>query len=443
MIEIGPQHPLSYRKEILAPLFARIQSAESCAVIGAASMGKTRLLDFIMRPDVQEHYLGEQQAAQTLFVRVDCNRMYEFNQWGFYELLLMAVAEACGQQSEASLLRPQINNLQAQVISSRDALVALRFFELVVLQLCAEKKFRLCFLLDEFDEVYRDFEKQVFAQLRAVRDANKNLLNYVIFLRAMPQQLHSPKDIESFYELFSRSLIGLTPYTVEDLTIIQQQLEARRLHEFAPEMRDWMIRLSGGHPGLLHALFDTALERQGRPVPINDPQWLSSQPKIVEECRKLQESLPEEEWLALIGVARGVEIAPAMRETLHLKGLVRIREAGDELFTPLLSAYALRVSDEMAQVLRVDPANHTVWIGNRRVQDLANLEFKLLEFLYQNRNSVCRREEIMLAIYGDPGDLQDSRLDRLVNRLRQAVEPDPENPRFLITIRGVGFKLET
>jgi ABC-type cobalamin/Fe3+-siderophores transport system ATPase subunit len=50
-IEIGPEHPMSYRQELVKPLFARIQASESCAVIGAASMGKSRLLQFILRPD--------------------------------------------------------------------------------------------------------------------------------------------------------------------------------------------------------------------------------------------------------------------------------------------------------------------------------------------------------------------------------------------------------
>lgn len=440
MNEVGPEHSLDFRKEILTPLFARIQSAESCAVIGAASIGKNRLQNHLLRPDVQQHYLGE-QAAQTLFVQVDCNRMYEPNQWGLYELLLMTLAEACGQQSEAGLLRPQINGLQAQVISSRDALMGLRFFELITLQLCSERGFRLCFLLDEFDSVYQTFDKQTFAHLRAVRDANKNRLSYVLFMRSAPQALRDPLEVESFYELFSRSLIGLTPYTPADREAILQQLEARRRLSFAPQQRARMLTLCGGHIGLLQALLDTAAEQADHPERLDDLKWLSRQARIAEECRKLQEGLPTEEWLALIAIAKQEPAPPAALDMLRLKGLAQSQAGREEVFTPLLAHYACWAAQRIAQTLDVDPARHTVRVGARLIQDLSNLEFKLLEYLAQRPGGVARREEIMLAIYGDPGDSQDSRLDRLVNRIRQEIEPNPETPRYLLTVRGVGFRL--
>lgn len=442
MLELGPQHSLSYRKELLAPLFSRIRSAESCAVVGAASMGKTRLLDFIMRPDVQQNYLGE-LADQTLFVRVDCNLMYQSNMWGFYELLMMSLAEACGQQTESSLMRPQINNLQAQVIATENALMALRFFQLVVFQLCNEKNFRLCFLLDEFDKPYRELDEQVFAHLRAVRDANKNRLCYMLFLRSMPQHLRDPQVCEGFYELFSRSMIGLTPYTNQDLSVVLEQYEVRLQQPFSPQTKARMLSLSGGHPGLLRAIFDIAGEQTGNPACLEDTGWLAGQPRVAEECRKLWEGLTQPERLGLIQVARQVEVQPDVLDALKLRGLVQARGGRDEIFTPLLAVYVLKVEPELSRVLRVDSANHTVHIGSRQIHDLSNLEFKLLEYLYARLGHVCRRDEIMQAIYGDPGEgPQDSRLDRLVNRLREAIEPDQNNPRFLFTVRGVGFRLE-
>ncbi|MEZ4676320.1 MAG: hypothetical protein R2932_19020 [Caldilineaceae bacterium] len=62
------------------PLFARIHAGESCAVVGAASMGKSRLLQFILRPDVATHYLAkltQANATPTLLLWIDCNRMAE------------------------------------------------------------------------------------------------------------------------------------------------------------------------------------------------------------------------------------------------------------------------------------------------------------------------------------------------------------------------------
>ena len=49
MKEFGSEHEVTYRQEVLKPLFDCIKSADSCYLIGAGSMGKTRLLDHMAR----------------------------------------------------------------------------------------------------------------------------------------------------------------------------------------------------------------------------------------------------------------------------------------------------------------------------------------------------------------------------------------------------------
>src|SRR6266498_1480014 len=88
----GDEHQITYRQEILSIFFDFVKSTDSFYVIGAASMGKTRLLDFLMRNDVQEHYLKD-ESKKSWLIRVDLNRMPVLDNWGFYffELLLSSV----------------------------------------------------------------------------------------------------------------------------------------------------------------------------------------------------------------------------------------------------------------------------------------------------------------------------------------------------------------
>src|SRR5215216_3117796 len=98
MYEIGPQHPLSYREEVAAPLFDLVRASESGAIVGPSSMGKSRLVQFITRPDVQRQALGA-AAETTQLIVVDSNRLAEASEWGFFELLLAALTEACGRSA--------------------------------------------------------------------------------------------------------------------------------------------------------------------------------------------------------------------------------------------------------------------------------------------------------------------------------------------------------
>ena len=73
---------------------------------------------------------------------------------------------------------------------------------------------------------------------------------------------------------------------------------------------------------------------------------------------------------------------------------------------------------------------------------LSNTEFRLLLELARNAGRVCTREELLRSVWGYD-HLMDSRLiDMAVKRLRARVEMDPSNPALVITVRGVGYRLD-
>jgi DNA-binding response OmpR family regulator len=77
------------------------------------------------------------------------------------------------------------------------------------------------------------------------------------------------------------------------------------------------------------------------------------------------------------------------------------------------------------------------------LKDLAPRVFKLVATLYEREEEVCNRELIIEALYDDDkhNDIYASALDSLVKRARKAIEPEPENPRYLVTCWGVGYRL--
>jgi two-component system response regulator RegX3 len=91
--------------------------------------------------------------------------------------------------------------------------------------------------------------------------------------------------------------------------------------------------------------------------------------------------------------------------------------------------------------LRLDPERHEVWLGSRQLS-LPLKEFELLETLMLNAGRVVTREALIDTVWG-PHYVGDSKtLDVHVKRLRARIEEDPGNPRRIVTIRGLGYKLE-
>jgi hypothetical protein len=344
MLEIGPQHTLEYRHEILSRIFQHVQSADSFYVIGAASMGKTRLLDFLMRPEVQKHYLDEKVDEHWL-LRVDLNRMpVNDPSWAFYELLISSIMLDLHKHAAVDNLEADLAKIDADIIQNRDPLLALRLFELVVNKLCQVYEVKLCFLLDEFDEAYQNLPREIFLQLRAVRDANKNRVSFALFLRNLPDRLRPPEENESFYELLSRNPIGIGPYRRIDALHIIQQLEVRKQYSISPEQREKIFQASGGHPGLMQALLTVLIEKpqvfQKLDAP-DWPQWLMQEPAVLEECRKIWDGLSDEERQGLLTFQAGdyKKISLPIETLLFAKGLLRTNGNGVQFFSDLFKQY--------------------------------------------------------------------------------------------------------
>jgi two-component system response regulator RegX3 len=91
--------------------------------------------------------------------------------------------------------------------------------------------------------------------------------------------------------------------------------------------------------------------------------------------------------------------------------------------------------------VRLDVERHTVAVNGATVA-LPLKEFDLLELLLRNAGRVLTRGQLIDRIWGSDYVGDTKTLDVHVKRLRSKIEPDPANPKFLLTVRGLGYKFE-
>jgi two-component system OmpR family response regulator len=75
--------------------------------------------------------------------------------------------------------------------------------------------------------------------------------------------------------------------------------------------------------------------------------------------------------------------------------------------------------------------------------ELTTGEFDLLEAFVKRPHRVLSRDDLMDLLRGHEWAPLDRSIDNLVSRLRKKIEPDPERPRVIKTVRGVGYALAT
>lgn len=90
--------------------------------------------------------------------------------------------------------------------------------------------------------------------------------------------------------------------------------------------------------------------------------------------------------------------------------------------------------------LSLDADRHEVEVGGKPV-DLTPKEFQLLHYFMQHPSRVFARDELLNLVWGEGIALEEHNLDVHIHALRRKIESDPANPRFIQTVRGVGYKL--
>ena len=88
----------------------------------------------------------------------------------------------------------------------------------------------------------------------------------------------------------------------------------------------------------------------------------------------------------------------------------------------------------------IDPSTMSINIDGRHIQ-LKAREFALIKYLYENKNTIVTKNDIFEKVWGD-SFFSDGTLNVHIRRLREKIEEDPNNPRFIKTIWGTGYMLE-
>jgi two-component system phosphate regulon response regulator PhoB len=105
-------------------------------------------------------------------------------------------------------------------------------------------------------------------------------------------------------------------------------------------------------------------------------------------------------------------------------------------FEPALVQQRIRMGE-----LEIDSGAMSVEVSGKPVTTTAT-EFRLLEYFASRPGRVFTREQLLDAVWRDTSYVTLRSVDVYVRRIREKIEHDAENPRYLRTVRGVGYRFE-
>jgi two-component system, OmpR family, response regulator RegX3 len=165
-----------------------------------------------------------------------------------------------------------------------------------------------------------------------------------------------------------------------------------------------------------------------------------------EVCRKIRQSsnVP-----VIMLTARDSEIDKVVGLELGADDYVTKPFSSRELVARMRAVLRRRAPEEVdvnpgvleAGPVRMDIERHVVTVGGGQVQ-LPLKEFELLEMFLRNAGRVLTRGQLIDRVWGADYVGDTKTLDVHVKRLRAKIEPEPAEPRYLVTVRGLGYKYE-
>ena len=92
--------------------------------------------------------------------------------------------------------------------------------------------------------------------------------------------------------------------------------------------------------------------------------------------------------------------------------------------------------------LIIDPRAHSVAVSGRPVE-LSALEFRLLHYMALHPGMVFSREQLLDSVWGNDRTVTPRSVDVYIRRIREKIESRPQQPGFVQTVHGVGYRFST
>lgn len=470
------------RRADLDYLASGVAKGMCAALVGLSNTGKSTVLRTLAESGLADAILGEAKplSPSAVYCYIDCNRMLEMSAQGFYEVILRALLTALpgpnpptplslrqrgaphspdlGEGGEGAGMVERIWACYQEVLEGSSPFrIALSFNE--ALAAAATGSGRLALLFDEFDEALATLDARVFLNLRALYDQFDGRLCYITATSSPLEQIRPLEEAGEFYELFEGRVHWLSMLSPNEARMVAAEYAGRTGVSLDDAELDFIVGQAGGHPGLLQAV-TAALLQAGANVPnaLREQTftWLAARldedELVRNECTKLWRQLTPAEQEDLCAIVHyPSSLVQDGQEGWAIPTLAALREKSvlvgepPRIFSRLFEAYARRraTAHDLARGVRVDVESGEVTVDGRPVPMLTDLEYRLLLLLYGRMDKLCDKYQIVEAVWGQEyiDEVDDARIEKLVSRLRAKLEPDPANPRYLLTLRGRGYKL--
>jgi hypothetical protein len=432
------------RADDLRYIISCVRVGHCCSVVGPSNTGKSILLRSLTLPAVREQCTRD-TANLPLIIFIDLLGTAE-SESAFYDAVLSGLIETLERDEEdQTTLIESLQQNHNRMLNDSNMLVIQSLFTRSIDDVMLHIPGGLVIIFDEIDPLLKNnLPSILLRKLRVIRDKYNGKLRYITGTSRYMERIRPDEDVYEFCEMFDAHIRVLVPLCQEDAERFIEYMAEKYDATLDPAARSLLIELSGGHPGMLERLcYSYYRVRPDCTVAMKDNarRFFLHKP-VQRECQRLWDELESEECDALLLLSRKATCLTAdQQHMLMIKGLLKQpMSEKQEIFSPLFALFIKNTE----KGIRCNPDTGQIWVDGRDMTtELSSREHrKLLCLLYQHIGAVCSFEQISLEVW-NTDDTPRSTIQEMVRRLRKRVEPQWSNPRYIISVPGVGYRLDS
>lgn len=442
--------PVTHRQREMRVLAEWIAAGESGAVVGLAGMGRANLLGFLChRPDALALYLGE-RARRVQLISVDLNNLPGYDLATLYRVILRSFYE--NRERFDKVVQPLIDSVFHRYEAAQDPFLPQSGLRELLLYFQVQQM-RIVLVMNRFDRFCESATYQMTNTLRGLRDGFKDTLSYIMGMRQDVVYLSGLESVEPLRGLLDTHVCWVGPLSeVDGRFMINHQLRGLTVPE-ADVVR--LLTVTGQYPSLLRVACQWYRVQTSEVWETSEVSWLElllAQTNTQHRLREWWQGLSQEEQAVLMEVYglqvkdkvnkqvyRGLAVQyEAVLQSLKVKGICRYEGGRWLIAGELVLAFVGRAEHSKGR-LWWDERTEQIYLGQFLVGDLAPQEQAILQFMLRFPGKRHTHDDLIEATWPPEEQLAGVSTEALyqaIRSTRKKIEPNPSEPRYLVTWRG-------
>lgn len=447
--------PDDTRFDEIEKILSFVKTGKSCQLVGLPGVGRANLLNMLAyNRNIRQKHLEDNQKWFH-FVLINCSEIKKRNLFEATKFFFLELVDSLADRGMDDL-HEKTKAILKDSLQLKDEQVLFQGFKRAIDYLCIEKELTIVLLLDRFEQYIPQLSSEFFTHLRALRDRAKYRFS-AVFSLSRPLEDQVEKEIFSdFSDSVANHVIYMQLYDKPAIDFRIAYIEKVQGKKLDPLIFKQILSATAGH-GKLMNLATEALLNKNQESGIKGQgleTFLLEQKSIQTILSEIWQVLTPSEQQAIVILSKAKNLGDPSAQPQDDMGKTFLEKVhlikNQAIQIPLFEKFVKQQTDtptlqgQKSQTITYNSEANEIIKGSDVLSDkLTASEFRLLRFLLQNQGKVIEREELISAIWktqASTAGVTEQALDQLIFRLRRKIENDPNNPKFLQTIKGRGLR---